>query len=88
MKVTQAMIETFFRGKAAGGMGTGTAGPGPGIQAVVKDLPEPEYVQALERFARAAVKSAETDGVDEWNDLVDTFRAMPDVVMRQLEKGA
>lgn len=32
---TDEMIEAFYRGSRSGGFGTGTAGPGPGIAAVL-----------------------------------------------------
>lgn len=84
MKVTGKMTDEFA---SASGYGGDIAEPAvrAGLEAVFS-LPE---VQALERFARAAAAHVTTDGVDEWNDMVDVWNSLPDDVARALlEKGA
>lgn len=78
MKVTDHMIYTFAGESEI--TATDAHAIGVGLQAVL-DMPE---MQALERFARAAAASVVTDGVDEWNGLVDAWDALPADVSRML----
>jgi hypothetical protein len=46
IEVTEEMLEAFTRGKRSGGFGTGTAGPEPGIAAVLAII-ERDYLSVL-----------------------------------------
>jgi hypothetical protein len=73
------MIKAFAKGwHAADEQGTHVPGARrrAGLEAVLA-MPE---MQALETFARAAAALAVTDGVDEWNGMIDVWNALPQSV--------
>lgn len=45
IEITDEMIEAFNRGKQSGGFGTGTAGSGPGIAAVLAIVERDYFLQ-------------------------------------------
>lgn len=79
IKVTQAM-ENVFIGRAFASHEQVTASVAAGLEAVFA-MPE---MEALERFARAAAALAVTDGVDEWNGMVDVWDTLPQEVANSL----
>jgi hypothetical protein len=49
-------------------------------------ITEEDYRKYVEDLAQAAIESATTDGVDEWNQLVDVYNQTPQEVLDRLAR--
>lgn len=77
--VTQEMVEAFKQAKNC------QCHPGDEVGVRIQAaLDASTDLQALERFAHAAARHATTDGVDEWNNLVEVWDSLPDSLRKNL----